>query len=305
MGQARVSNGHSASQGAGGPDREELAAFLAQAPEGLKEWAAEQLAGLGEDGDPGDDEVPADTEDEADVEDVLAEDEEIDAPPAATGRRGRDRASSTLERRTGVSRLNLILVALLAAAVVVIVRQAGQDNASVGMVLPSGHPSISATMSASEIAALDQAEPVDPEREAELLAQAEADPEDLESRQELGVMYLRAALYQKAAIWLQQILDVDPDNLAALLAIGVVEYQSNQYEQAETHWLRASELAPQAAEPWYNLGFLYMARTPPDTERANECWEKVLQLAPDSAMATEVREHVGTMGSATATPSAG
>ncbi|MBW3067965.1 MULTISPECIES: tetratricopeptide repeat protein [unclassified Actinomyces] len=339
MRQAQGNEESRAQETSGEPNREELAAFLATAPEGLKGWAAAQLADLEADleadpeagragkaadaaaaaarrtpdGEPADEPAPEDGigheqdgeddgEDAADVEDLLAEDD--DAAPARPVKAVRGRTSATARPRGGVSRLNLVLVALLAAAVVIIVQQAGQDDAA-DTALPEGHPSIAATADASAIAAMDEAEPVDTEREAELQAQAQADPADAQSRQELGVMYLKAALYQDSITWLQQILDVDPDNLDALLTIGVAEYQSNQYEQAEAHWLRAAEIDPDVAEPWYNLGFLYMARTPPDADRANQCWEKVLQLAPDSEMAANVRGHVGTMGSATATPSAG
>ena len=66
-----------------------------------------------------------------------------------------------------------------------------------------------------------------------------------------------------------------------------------------------TELDPTTAEPWYNLGYLYMARTPPDEERAADCWNRVLQLAPDSQMAAAVQGHLGRMGSgATASPAA-
>ncbi|RAX23664.1 MULTISPECIES: tetratricopeptide repeat protein [unclassified Actinomyces] len=325
MTQAQDSAEQQAAGTADQPDREALAAFLATAPEELKGWAAAQLDALqptaeatgeaaGEADAPDGGTAPSgpdaqgdsdsDVEAAADVEDLLADDDDAAPRPRRSASAGRERTPSAIERRTGVSRLNLALVALLAAAVVIIVQQAGRgDTASTA--LPEGHPSVAATAAASAVAAMDEAEPVDAEREAELRAQAEADPEDIESRQELGVMYLKAALYQDSITWLQQILDLDPDNLDALLTIGVAEYQSNQYEEAETHWLRASEIDPEVAEPWYNLGFLYMARTPPDAERANQCWEKVLQLAPDSEMAANVRGHVTTMGSATATPSAG
>ncbi|SDN84072.1 TPR repeat-containing protein [Actinomyces ruminicola] len=299
MREAQGSEGRREPGADGEVDREALAAFLATAPEGLQDWAAAQLARFDAEG-------TGEPEDAADVEDLLADDDVEDAlaPSSADTalRRGRP---SALERRTGVSRMNLVLVALLAAAVVIIVQQVGRGDTAADAALPSGHPSVAATADASAVAAMDEAEPVDAEREAELQAQAEADPANFEARQELGVMYLKAALYQDSITWLQQILDADPDNLDALLTIGVAEYQSNQYEAAETHWLRAAEIDPDVAEPWYNLGFLYLARTPPDSERATQCWEKVLQLAPDSEMAATVRGHVGTMGSATATPSAG
>ena len=352
----------------GGVDREELAAFLATAPEHLRHWADEQLAGLaagdddsgapdaepespdersrrdgaesadggagtgtgGDDRDepgeaadppaadggeppdggrPGDGDEPGEA---ADVEDLLADDEGPEPDPESARTvgeesRNRPRTPSRLQRRTGVSRVNLVLVMLLAAAVVIIIRQMGQtagDGAASEMTMPSNHPAVTSSADPSAIAQMDEAEPVDTEQETRLKTEADADSTNVSARQQLGEMYLKAALYQDAITYLQQILDVEPDNLDALLTIGVAEYQSNQYEDAEKHWLRATELAPDVAEPWYNLGLLYMARTPPDAGRATECWNKVLTIAPDSDMAASVRAHQGRRGSASAVPTA-
>mgnify|MGYP000900057165 FL=1 len=330
-------------------DREELASFLATAPEHLKGWAGEQLARLegaeadGADGaektesagpaepaEPGagrrpelprggrsdDGERATDDERAADVEDVLGEDDEEPAPRASRTGRARRRPASKLQQRTGVSRVNLVLVVLLAAAVVIIIRQtglmgqqAGQDGSA--MTMPSNHPAVGAGADPSAVASMDQAEPVDTGLEASLKAEAEADSTNISARQQLGVMYLKADLYQDAVTWLQQILDIDPDNLDALLAIGSAEYQSSQYDAAERHWRRVTELDPGVAEPWYNLGFLYMARTPPDSGRATECWNKVIEIAPDSDLAAGVRTHLSRIATAsptaavTVTPTAG
>ncbi|AYD90594.1 tetratricopeptide repeat protein [Actinomyces lilanjuaniae] len=270
-------------------------------------------------GDDLDDEPAADVEDllpDDPTDDLLPEDREADLADtagtqprkAASARqssqvgsspaRPRARPSSTPRRRGGVSRTTLVLVVLLSAALVVLIQQTGRGDTSAEatMTMPADHPSV-AGADATEIAQMDEAEPVDAEQEATLQAEAEADPSNITARQELGVMYLRAALYQDAITWLQQILDTDPDNVDALLTIGVAEYQSNQYEEAETHWRHASQVSPDTAEPWYNLGFLYMAQSPPDTEQAAQCWDKVLEVAPDSDMAETVRSHQGHLGS--------
>ncbi|CAM2920436.1 tetratricopeptide repeat protein [Actinomyces slackii] len=293
-------------------DREELRAFLAGAPESLRGWAEEQLAGLeapqgGQDGEPADpattDEAAAarggSPEDAADIEDILDEDE----APVPQSAAASAPVESSLQQRTGVSRINLLLVVLLTAAVVIIIQQRGQGSEPASPMMPSDHPSISSTADPAAMAEMDAAQPVDRERETELKAAAEADPNDTESRQELGVMYINAALYEDAIPYFQQILDVDPDNVQALLAIGVAEYQSSDYDSAETHWRRTAELDPTAAEPWYNLGFLYMAQDPPKPDQARECWSKVIEVAPDSTMAASVRTHLEQIG--TAAPSAG
>ena len=270
--------------------REDLESFLSTAPDQLKDWAQQQLARFDETHR----ESPEDGDDDgADPSDLLPEDEEDaeeDAPKV-----------SALERRVGVSRLNLVLVTLLAAALVVIVQMAGRPQPEPTTAMPSNHPSINA----SSLAAMDQAQKLDKDHEAELKAQIEADPSNVEARLKLSTLYYNAALYPEVIPQLQSVLDQDPDNLDALLGIGAAEYKTNQYDAAEKHWLRITELAPQRVEPWYSLGFLYMARTPADPARAREAWKKVIEIDPDSNMAKEVTTHLNSLATPTAATSSG
>ena len=264
-----------------------LRAFLATAPAELQGWASEQLAQLSGEASPADSRQTRPGEDDAVDLDELLPEYERPAARTSTPRTATGQAAGAPRRG---SRVNLVLVVLLMAAIVVIIQQMGTGTNSTST-MPSDHPSVASSVDPSQIAELDQAIPVDTEREAQLEAAVEADPSNIAARQELGEMYLTAALYQDAITWFQQILDLDPDNLDALLAIGVAQYQTNLYAEAEASWVKASELAPDVAEPWYNLGFLYMAKTPPQTEKATECWAKVLEIAPDSDMASAVRDH--------------
>lgn len=264
--------------------REELAAFLATAPAGLQDWATEQLARFDDDG--------------ADLADLLPEHEDLEGSQETAAR---PPGPSRLERRTGVSRLNLVLVTLLAAAVVIIIQQAGrpqpQPMGQATGVMPSNHPPIDA----SALAEMDRAQQLDREREAELKSQAEADPTNFEARLELSTLYYNAALYQEVIPPLQQILDQDPNHIDALIGIGAAEYRTNQYDAAEQHWLRVTEIDPQRQEPWYSLGFLYMARTPSEPERARQAWGRVVEIDPNSRMAQEVSEHLNRIATPTAT----
>ena len=146
--------------------REDLESFLATAPDQLKDWAQQQLAQF----DEASEESPEDeNEDGADLADLLPEDEddaEADTPKV-----------SVLERRAGVSRLNLVLVTLLAAALVVIIQMAGRSQPETTTAMPSNHPSVDA----SALAEMDQAQKLDKEREAELKTQIEADPGNVEA----------------------------------------------------------------------------------------------------------------------------
>ena len=99
---------------------------------------------------------------------------------------------------------------------------------------------------------------------------------------------------------LQQVLEQDPDHVDALIGLGAAEYRTNQYDAAEQHWVRVTEIDPSRQEPWYSLGFLHMARTPADVTRAREAWTKVVEIDPSSRMGQEVSELLNSL----ATPEA-
>lgn len=284
------------------PDAGELARFLASAPVGLKAWADEQLAAL----DIAPETDPADG-DAVGVEEFADDFDEI--PNNATGESGQDaeqpagspaaraRPSKPRAKNSAVGgKINLVLVALLVAAIVIIVQQTGITNreSASSQGAASGMPS-----GMSTFARIDQA------RVDELKAQIDADPSNTAARQQLAELYLDAALYQDAIEQLDQVLQITPDDLDALLAIGVAEFNLSQDEQAEQHWLRATQVAPAQAEPWYNLGFLYMAQTPPDYDKVEQAWGRVIELDPDSELAATARAHLERARAASPTPSTG
>lgn len=284
------------------PDAGELARFLASAPVGLKAWADEQLAAL----DIAPETDPADG-DAVGVEEFADDFDEI--PNNATGESGQDaeqpagspaaraRPSKQRAKNSAVGgKINLVLVALLVAAIVIIVQQTGITNreSASSQGAASGMPS-----GMSTFAQIDQA------RVDELKAQIDADPSNTAARQQLAELYLDAALYQDAIEQLDQVLQITPDDLDALLAIGVAEFNLSQDEQAEQHWLRATQVAPAQAEPWYNLGFLYMAQTPPDYDKVEQAWGRVIELDPDSELAATARAHLERARAASPTPSTG
>ncbi len=276
-------------------DPAELAAFLATAPAGLKGWADAQLAQLGP--------IAAD---EANVDDgavgveAFADDFEQPKPPRPAAKK----PTGTLASKTGLSKVNLVLVTLLAAAVVIIVQQMGRPAPTQGASgeLPSSHPSISSGAQPSGMTEFDE---VDQARVDELTAAAEADPTNVDIRMELGELLLNAGLYQDALVWFNQVLEIDPNHLDGLLASGVAAFNLGMDVEAEAHWLKATEVAPERPQPWYNLGFLYMAQTPPDYDKAEQAWNKVIELAPESELAATAAAHLERMRQSSPTPSSG
>ncbi len=263
-------------QSAPGASREQLEAFLASAPDELKAWAQQQLDDLGAEPVP----APADSSDAVGLEAVLddADLEPEPVRPVAAGPAGD-------KPRSGVAGVNKLLVVALVAAIVIAIYAVGNRASS-----PTASPS--ASMPVPTASALDQAAVTD------LKNKVAANPADIESLRELGRLYYEAGEYQEAAGWQQKIVDQRPDDLDALLALGVAHFNSGNLDLAEKSWTKAAEVAPDRAAPHYNLGFLYLSKTPPDYDRMGQEWAQVVALEPESEMAKTVQGHLGRLSSA-------
>jgi len=101
---------------------------------------------------------------------------------------------------------------------------------------------------------------------------------------------------------LQEYLAENPDDVDALLEMGVLQMRIGNLELARSHWERVTNLDPTNAKAWYNLGFYYIALEPPDYINAERVWNKVIELDPDSELAASVRKHLEQFNQTGSTP---
>ena len=184
--------------------------------------------------------------------------------------------------------------AVLAVAIVFLVFQMGKSADVPGI---SGTPTGTETTTAAGAAT-----PVDQAKLAALMQKISANPKDIASLQGIGDLYFGATDYKNASLWEQKILDVDPKNQVALLALGAAQFNLGNAVEAKKTWLIAAGLYPKNAEVHYDLGFLYFSQTPPDTANMTAEWKKVVAIDPNSQLAKTVATHL--KSSSTATPSA-
>lgn len=191
-------------------------------------------------------------------------------------------------------RLHPALLVLLVAAVVFGIYRLGMPAA------PAGDGEVGAATGA---ASTQSAPRLDEAKVTALRAKVEANPKDIASLRALGQEYYRAGDYPSAARWQGKIVELAPNDLDARLALGVALFNTGDTAGAETHWLKAAQLNPKKAEVHYDLGFLYLAKNPPDIPRAEQEWGLVVKLAPGSALAKTVTEHLDRLKRTTTTPS--
>ena len=140
---------------------------------------------------------------------------------------------------------------------------------------------------------------IDTARVAQLMQAIQANPRDVAALQELGDLYFGVNDYGVAAEWEQKVLDIEPNNVTAHLALGAANFNLGNSADAESHWRRVIELNPSdtsaLVEAHYDLGFMYFSANPPDVDKTIVEWQTVIDLSPDSDIAQTVATHLATL----------
>jgi tetratricopeptide (TPR) repeat protein len=274
-----------------------LVDFLELAPHEVKSWAAARTTDVDEAfallSGPERDLVPPAA---PAVATTAGELDETPAPPAVSAP-----PAPTAPGRRWPPRTQLVwaIVPLLVVGVVLAVYFMGKGSSVPGI---TGTPTnTTATTPSSGPSVV----PADPAKVAALMQKITVNPKDTASLQALGDIYFAAADYKNASVFEQKVLGVDPKNQVALLAGGAAQFNLGNAAAAKKQWLVAATLYPKSAEVHYDLGFLYMSQTPPDSVNMTAEWKKVIAIDPNSALAKTVSQHIKSPApSASATPSA-
>lgn len=86
--------------------------------------------------------------------------------------------------------------------------------------------------------------------------------------------------FESAAVRLDDLLALDPDNTAVLYNLGVVHTFLKQEEKALDYFRKTVDLDPSYAAAWYNMGQICLIRKR-DYTRALNCFERAVAARPD------------------------
>lgn len=156
----------------------------------------------------------------------------------------------------------------------------------------SGSPAPEASAAASS--ALDQAQV------ATLMQRIQADPADVAAYRELTDAYFVAQDYAGALIFAEKLTALDTTSATGFIALGAAYYNTGEIDKAETAWKQAVALDPKNTEAYYDLGYLYLTKTPADDAAARAAWQKVIEIDPDSQAAQTVKTHLDSLLDASA-----
>ncbi|HEY7172753.1 MAG TPA: tetratricopeptide repeat protein [Vicinamibacterales bacterium] len=110
---------------------------------------------------------------------------------------------------------------------------------------------------------------------------AEREPTNPKPRVELGNIYFDAERYDDAIKWYGDALKLDPKDVNVSTDLGVSYYYTNQPDKALAQFDQSLKIDPKHAKTILNVGIV-KAFGKQDLEGAQQAWQQVIQLAPDS-----------------------
>ncbi len=110
---------------------------------------------------------------------------------------------------------------------------------------------------------------------------AEREPANPKPRIELANLYFDAERYDDAIKWYAEALKLAPNDVNVSTDLGVSYYYTNQADKALDQFSQSLKLDPKHAKTLLNVGVV-KAFAKQDLTGAEEAWQQVVQIAPDS-----------------------
>lgn len=120
--------------------------------------------------------------------------------------------------------------------------------------------------------------PLDEARAAALIATAERNASDSETRVQLANMYFDSAKYDEAVRWYEAALRIDPRNVNASTDLGIAYYYSNQADRALAQFDKSLAVDPRHSKTLLNMGIV-RAFAKEDVAGATAAWQRALDVA--------------------------
>jgi tetratricopeptide (TPR) repeat protein len=139
--------------------------------------------------------------------------------------------------------------------------------------------------------------PLDESKASSMKTIAEQNPNDADTRIQLGNMYFDAGRYDEASAWYERALKLRPKDANVSTDLGISYYYRNDPDRALAQFDRSLEIDPRHAKTLLNIGIV-RAFGKQDMKGAAEAWQKILEVAPNSEEAQAARQALDGLRSA-------
>lgn len=117
---------------------------------------------------------------------------------------------------------------------------------------------------------------------------AEREPSNAVPRGQLGKLYFEAERYDDSIKWYSDAQRLSPNDVEISTDLGVSYYYSNQPDKALEQFDRSLKIDPKHTRTLFHVGIV-KAIAKQDLPGAQQAWEQVIKLAPQSPEAQEAR----------------
>lgn len=162
---------------------------------------------------------------------------------------------------------------------------------------PGAQPAAAAAPAVAPAASAPAAAVLDEGRVKALTTVADQQPRNAAPRVELGNLFFDAERYGDAIKWYTEALALDPNDVNVSTDLGVSYYYSNQADRALAQFDQSLTLDPKHAKTLLNVGIV-RAFGKQDLTGAEQAWQQVIDLAPDSPEAQAAKRALDSLRSA-------
>ncbi|HKS30487.1 MAG TPA: tetratricopeptide repeat protein [Pyrinomonadaceae bacterium] len=144
--------------------------------------------------------------------------------------------------------------------------------------LPPDHPQIPSNAVADQPGSAQQA--AMPGVQA-AIEKARNEPDNFEAQKAAGEMFYRIQRFDEAIDYWLKANKIKPDDYGTLVSLGNAYFEAGKYELAEQWYTSALTKNAKDVSVRTDLGTTFMARTPPDFDRAIKEYRRSLEINPE------------------------
>ena len=123
------------------------------------------------------------------------------------------------------------------------------------------------------------------------------DAKNAVARAQLGNLYYDAGRYTDAIKWYGESLAIAPNDVDVSTDLGVSYYYNNQPDLAIKQLERSLQIDPKHTKSLLNLGVV-RAFGKQDLKGATEAWQRLVEIAPESAEGRQAKQALDSLSSA-------
>jgi tetratricopeptide (TPR) repeat protein len=156
-------------------------------------------------------------------------------------------------------------------------------------------PMISPTMKQAPLSSAPTVPPADALRQIGFLQSIlKDDPKSLNALIQLGNLYFDTDQFDQAIETYSKALEINPQNANVRTDMGIMYRRKQNYDKAIAEFQKAAESDPKHINSRYNLG-LVLLHDKGDIKGAIKAWEDYLKVEPTGPRAENIRNQMGKM----------